>query len=423
MLLLTLALPLSASPGLAEEDILHSRAPFPLNWKADRYGAAAEFYSSFDPDLTWLYLDEAPAIDSGSSGAGAPAPYMPPNWLAGKPNLGSWFTTGALAAGWAVLANEGDANQIAEAGDTTQFLPLAAGVGVSLGSKDYQGFKQLAYAGLSTGAIVHLFKSTNDKYRPDGTDTKSFPSGHTAASFSGSSFILRRYGPKWGIPATVMAAYTGYSRVYAEKHFTDDVISGMSIAMMFTWLFVDPADPERAARSRDNSRPRYYRYEWEIADGNVGRNDVQAPGDTGTLIDYRFSERANPHTTSSISFDFILAERHNVRSRFTPFEVRDIGTLTQDTMIGDQILPKDSEVFSIYFFGDLRIRYAYELLPESRFNLLLGGGLTYIDTDLTIGHPDRRRRRRADTRSRRPSAALSAGGSRPHQRSRAIPGG
>jgi hypothetical protein len=153
---------------------------------------------------------------------------------------------------------------------------------------------------------------------------------------------------------------------------------------MFNWLLVEPADPERAARSRDMSRPRDYRFEWETANSDVARNDVQVPGGTGTLIDYRFDQVANPQVTSSISFDFIRNERHNIRTRFTPFEVRDTGTLTQDTLSGDQILPSGSLVFSVYFLGDLRVRYAYELLPESRVSLLAGGGLTYINTDLTL---------------------------------------
>ena len=53
------------------------------------------------------------------------------------------------------------------------------------------------------------------------------------SAFSGASFFDGRYGRAWGIPAYVGAVFTGYSRVYAEAHFVDDVVAGASIVLAF----------------------------------------------------------------------------------------------------------------------------------------------------------------------------------------------
>jgi len=172
----------------------------------------------------------APEEDKSSTRKGGKRrPYEAPNWLAGEPNTATWATTGVLLGGCAALAIDGDDETIESVGDLTQIVPPIAGMGVALGSKDWQGTRRYIYALLTSTAIVHWNKNTVDKYRPNASNTQSFPSGHTQASFAGAGFIQRRYGPKWGIPALAMATYTAYSRVRAQKHFTDDVISGMSI--------------------------------------------------------------------------------------------------------------------------------------------------------------------------------------------------
>ena len=54
------------------------------------------------------------------------------------------------------------------------------------------------------------------------------------------------------------------------------------------------------------------------------------------------------------------------------------------TRFGDYVFPSDSQVFSIYFIGDLRGRYAFEILPDSHVTLQVGGGLTIIDTEVSL---------------------------------------
>jgi len=318
-----------------------------------------------------------------SKGAGTKPPYVAPNWVAGKKNTATWITTGVVAGGWAALWINGDDDTITSVGDVTQIFTLATGLGMGLGAKDWKGTMQLVKSGLVTFGAVHLLKETNEKYRPDGSDANSYPSGHTAASFAGASYILNRYGPKWGIPAMIMASYTGFSRVYGQKHFTDDILSGMSIALFSNWLFVRPSDPERLAKFKDKERRRRHRFEWETGDGDVSRNLVQSPAETGTPIDFRFSGSANPQLTASIAYDFGITERHNLHFRWTPFEVREVDTTTSDIELEGTVIPA-GDVFSIYFMGDIRARYGYQLVPDSKFDVQVGGGLMYIDTTLDL---------------------------------------
>ena len=45
-------------------------------------------------------------------------------------------------------------------------------------------------------------------------------------------FINNRYGVKFGIPSILLASFVGYSRVYAKKHYWEDVLSGALISVI-----------------------------------------------------------------------------------------------------------------------------------------------------------------------------------------------
>ncbi len=92
----------------------------------------------------------------------------------------------------------------------------------------------------ATFVTTHILKNTVKRRRPDGSDTKSFPSGHTSASFQGASFIHFRYGFKYAILPYLGAAFVGYSRVQADKHYVGDVIAGAVIGAGFAWFFTKP---------------------------------------------------------------------------------------------------------------------------------------------------------------------------------------
>lgn len=60
----------------------------------------------------------------------------------------------------------------------------------------------------------------------------SFPSGHTSGSFSAALVLLYMMPKKVGIPATVLAAMIGFSRMYVGVHFPTDVLGGIVVGVI-----------------------------------------------------------------------------------------------------------------------------------------------------------------------------------------------
>lgn len=87
-------------------------------------------------------------------------------------------------------------------------------------------------AGLSMGAAVgaaEALKHVFPERRPDGSDNKSFPSGHASVSFAAAATLQNRYGWQAGLPAQLLAALVATSRVEARKHHWYDVVAGAGI--------------------------------------------------------------------------------------------------------------------------------------------------------------------------------------------------
>ena len=71
-------------------------------------------------------------------------------------------------------------------------LPALA-AGAAWGQQDTEGMKQLTLTLASTVGAAELLKRTVKSTRPDGSDDKSFPSGHTAVAFAAVRFMDQRY--------------------------------------------------------------------------------------------------------------------------------------------------------------------------------------------------------------------------------------
>ncbi|MDF1882962.1 phosphatase PAP2 family protein [Sulfurimonas sp. SAG-AH-194-C21] len=91
----------------------------------------------------------------------------------------------------------------------------------------------------TTVAVTYALKLSINAPRPDKSNNNSFPSGHTSLTFSSAVFLHKRYGFKSALPAYIGAAFVGYSRVYAKKHYTRDVIAGAAIGALSSWFFTD----------------------------------------------------------------------------------------------------------------------------------------------------------------------------------------
>lgn len=63
----------------------------------------------------------------------------------------------------------------------------------------------------------------------------SFPSGHTCSSFAAALSIWRMHGKKAGIPALILAALIGFSRMYVGVHYPTDVLCGLLVGSFGSW--------------------------------------------------------------------------------------------------------------------------------------------------------------------------------------------
>ncbi len=123
--------------------------------------------------------------------------------------------------------NEG----IEKAGDILAFAIPAMAYGSTHYMDDKSGRQQFYQSFAANLATTYALKSTIDKERPDGSDHKSFPSGHTSVAFQGASFIHKRYGLEYSIPAYIGAGFVAYSRVEADEHDVTDVLAGAALGI------------------------------------------------------------------------------------------------------------------------------------------------------------------------------------------------
>ena len=130
--------------------------------------------------------------------------------------------------------------------DLLCLVPDATALGVAIAKHDTEGLKQLGLSTATCLAVNYGLELCIRKDRPDGTGHHAFPSTHTAVAFNGSTFLMKRYGWKWGVPAYVVSTYVAWGRVHSDRHDWWDVLGGAAIgagaAFVFTRPFVKDVD-------------------------------------------------------------------------------------------------------------------------------------------------------------------------------------
>ncbi len=123
--------------------------------------------------------------------------------------------------------------QSASSWGTAGTVATGALVGVALGlpavRSDRMGDIQAAGSMGAAFVVTQGLKRAFPDRRPDGSDTKSFPSGHASLAFAAAATLQNRNGWQIGIPAQVIAAFVAVPRVQAKKHAWDDVAVGAAI--------------------------------------------------------------------------------------------------------------------------------------------------------------------------------------------------
>jgi membrane-associated phospholipid phosphatase len=94
------------------------------------------------------------------------------------------------------------------------------------------------------GITVLSLKRAIKAPRPDGSGNDGFPSGHAGTVFAAAEFMRQEFrsrSPWYGIAAYTTAAATGYLRVYNDKHWFSELLTGAGIGILAAkasyWLF------------------------------------------------------------------------------------------------------------------------------------------------------------------------------------------
>ena len=104
-------------------------------------------------------------------------------------------------------------------------------------------WKELAFTAAASyvvaTATTYSLKHIVRERRPDGSDKRSFPSGHATYAFAGATMLHHEYGklsPWVSIGGFGVAALVSADRIRLDRHYLHDVCAGAAIGVLSTEL-------------------------------------------------------------------------------------------------------------------------------------------------------------------------------------------
>jgi membrane-associated phospholipid phosphatase len=140
--------------------------------------------------------------------------------------------------------------------DVLQYLPYASVFALkacSVESRD--DWKKLAItttaSWVATAGTAWILKHSIKEWRPDDSDQKSFPSGHTAIAFAGATALHKEFGkvsPWISVAGYGLATFVAVDRVAKDRHHWYDVAAGAGLGFAITeitWWLSDKVFPRQ----------------------------------------------------------------------------------------------------------------------------------------------------------------------------------
>ena len=130
-----------------------------------------------------------------------------------------------------------------------------------------------AISTIFSGVLDFSLKTIAKEERPDGSNNKSFPSGHTTTAFAAAAFMQHEYkdvSPWYGIAGYAAATATGILRLYNNKHWVGDIAAGAGMGILSTNLAytIYPAIKRKFFKNKTSSgmvMPYYQDHAWGIS--------------------------------------------------------------------------------------------------------------------------------------------------------------
>ena len=82
---------------------------------------------------------------------------------------------------------------------------------------------------LISEVMVETMKYTTRRERPDGSNARSFPSGHASITFATATVIERHLGWRYSVLGYTIASYVAASRLHDNRHWLSDVVFGSAV--------------------------------------------------------------------------------------------------------------------------------------------------------------------------------------------------
>lgn len=130
--------------------------------------------------------------------------------------------------------------------DVLCLAPAATGLVKAIAENDREGIVQLGLSSVTGIAINYGLNACVKKDRPEmplnpgWSDHHAFPSTHTMAAFDGATFLMRRYGWEWGVPAYAVSTYVAWGRTYTKHHDGWDVLAGAVVGTGAALIYTSP---------------------------------------------------------------------------------------------------------------------------------------------------------------------------------------
>lgn len=139
------------------------------------------------------------------------------------------------------ISNDKPLGSLSKLGDLSgQLIPNAfyvIGQSLAFYSGDELGYSRaigMIKATAYSSGLTTVLKYTIREPRPgNNSERNSFPSGHSTSAFAFGGYVYEEHGWRWGVPALALATLVGVSRINDNRHYLHDVLSGMTIGMMY----------------------------------------------------------------------------------------------------------------------------------------------------------------------------------------------